>query len=123
MKNIAVKGCSLSLGTGSGSISISSTPSSKVKIDGKGVYSGGLNFSISGYTGGAITNGDGAGSGSISPGAMKVKADGSFVMLEGDTSVPVTINGTMPGPSGPQPAVAMDTVKISNAGQSKVKGA
>lgn len=123
MKNIAVSGCSLSFGSGSGSISISSTPSTKVKLDGKGVYSGGIDFSISGYMGGTITNGDGAGSGHISPGAMHVKADGSFVMLEGDTSLPVTINGTMPGPMGPQPTVAVDTVKISNAGQSKGKGA
>ena len=122
LKNIAVKGCTLELQSGTGDIEITGTESTKVKADGKAVYTE-INFSISNYMGGNITNGDGQGTGSIIASAQKVKVEGNAVILEGDESATITLDGTQPGPSGSQPATATDTVKVSDAGQSKVKGA
>jgi hypothetical protein len=126
LKNIAVEGCSLEFQNGGGpntAISITGTTSTKIKADGKAVYKE-LKFSISGYKGQAITNGDGTGSGSIIATAQHVKVEGNAVLLEGDVSAAITINGTTTPPGGsPSPAVATEIVKITAAGQSKVKGA
>lgn len=122
MGYIAVAGCTLQLQSGTGDIKITSTASKKVKADGKGVYTE-INFDVSNYTGGEITNGDGKGSGSITASAEHVKVEGNAVILEGDESATITLDGTKPGPSGKLPATATDTVKVSDAGQTKVKGA
>ena len=120
---IAVQGCELKFQAGGNdsSISITGTPSTKVKADGKSVYKE-IKFSISGYNGQAITNSDGVGSGSIIATATKTKVEGNFVILEGDVSASITINGTMSTQSGPQPATAIEVVKVTKAGQTKVKG-
>jgi hypothetical protein len=126
LKNIAVEGCSLEFQNGGGpntAISITGTTSTKVKADGKAVYKE-LKFSISGYNGQAITNSDGVGEGSIIATAQHVKVEGNAVLLEGDVSATITINGTTTPPgSTPVAAVATEIVKITAAGQSKVKGA
>ena len=123
MQSIAVDGCTLQLSAGTGSISITSQPSQKIKCDGKGAYKGQIQFSISGYMGTNITNGDGQGSGSISGTSRCVKIEGQTAVLQNDTSESVTINGTKPSSSGSgtEPAVDVITVKVSDAGQSKVK--
>lgn len=124
LKNITVEGCTLQLQSGTGTITI--TPgqtSTKVKADGKAVYKT-LKFTISGYTGGTITvSGSGSGSGEINASATKVKVEGNAVFLEGDQSATITLNGLQPSGSGTAPATATDIVKISDAGQSKAKGA
>lgn len=124
LKNIAVEGCTLQLQNGTGTITINpGQASAKVKCDGKAVYTA-LKFTVSGYTGGAITvSGSGAGSGEIISTAQKNKAEGKSVFLEGDKSAVVTINGLQPSGSGTAPATATETVTIQMAGQSKVKGA
>lgn len=124
-KNIAVEGCTLQFQNG-GTGTISITPgqtSLKVKADGKGVYKT-LNFTISGYTGQAITvAGSGTGSGSINASATHDKVEGNPVFLEGDVSSTITINGLQPSGGGTAPATATEIVKITSAGQTKVKGA
>lgn len=122
MKYIAVEGCQLQLQSGTGNISVTGTTSTKVKCGGKAAYKE-LKFSISGYLGGAITNSDGQGSGSINATAQKVKIEGNSAILEGDASATITITGTTTTQSGPVTVTAADTVKVTSAGQQKVKGA
>lgn len=123
LKNIAVEGCTLQLQSGTGTITINpGQTSAKARADGKAVYTS-LKFSVSGYTGGAITvAGSGSGSGEIQTTARKVKADGRYVFLEGDQSAVFTLNGLQPSGGGTAPATATDTVKIQSAGQTKSRG-
>lgn len=125
LKNITVEGCSLEFQNGGGpntAISITGTTSTKVKADGKSVYKE-LKFSISGYNGQAITNSDGTGEGSIIASAEHVKVEGNAVILEGDVSATITISGSTTTPSGKQDVTATEVVKVTDAGQSKAKGA
>ena len=121
MKELAVDGCTLELDHGSGSISISTTPSTVVKADGKGCYKGSISFSISGFTGTSILNGDGAGSGSISGSAQHTKIEGSPAVLK-DDNVTVTLTGTAGQGSSQHTETEDVTVKVSNAGQTYAKG-
>ena len=125
-KNITVEGCTLSFQNG-GTGTITPEPmqtSTKVKADGKGVYKT-LRFTVSGYTGQAITVAkSGSGQGEITATAQHVKVEGNAVILEGDVSAAFTINGLKPAEGGgTTPATATEVVKVTAAGQSKVKGA
>ena len=120
MQNIAVDGCTLQLSAGTGNISITNQPSQKVKCDGKGAFKGEIQFSISGFMGTTITNGDGQGSGSISGTSQSVKIEGANAVLQNDTSGSVTLTGTMTTQTGPVTVTEVVTVKVSDAGQSKV---
>lgn len=124
MKNIAVQGCELELTPPSSppaSVQITTSPSQKVKADGKNCYKGTLQVSISGYTGGDITvPGSGSGNGTISPGATKGKIEGAAAVLEGDSGT-ITVNGQKPSGSSTVPATQAVTVKIKAAGQTKNK--
>lgn len=118
-KNLAVQGCTLSEPTAQ----ITTAPSTKVKCDGKAAYYGDLTIQISGYTSEVITvPGSGSGSGTLSGSATKVKIEGQPAVLEGD-SVVITVNGEAYSGSTTIPVSEPVEVKISNAGQSKVKGA
>lgn len=119
---IAVDGLTLSHANGSpitgGVFTITSIPSSKVKIGGKGIYSGNLTFT---FSGGSISGGDPSTVTTISPAiiqptATKVKVGGMLVMREGDSvvmNVTYKISGT--------PSTSTGNVEISLAGQTKVK--
>lgn len=121
---IAVDGCKLEFQAG-GTGDILITPgqtSTKVKANGKAVYLT-LKFTIANYTGQAITvEKSGTGQGEIIASSTHVKVEGNKVLLEGDVSASITINGLQPSGSGTAPAVATEIVKITKAGQSKVKG-
>lgn len=122
-ENVAVVGLTISHGSGStitgGSFVITSSPSSKVKAGGAFVYRGTINFTFSGGSEPTVTAGSVTGSGSISFTATKTKADGQFVIREGDTG---TLTGTGTNPSPPPPTLPVSgSVEISNAGQTKVK--
>ena len=123
MQNVAVNGCTLQLSAGTGNISITNAPSQKVKCDGKEAYKGQIQFSISNYMGTNIVNGDGQGSGSINGTSRCLKIEGAAAVLQNDTSETVTVIGTKPSSSGSgvEPATDSVTVKVSNAGQAKVK--
>lgn len=132
LKSIVVEGCSLEFQNGGspndGIIITPQQTSSKVKAEGKAVYKT-LKFSIAGYTASSDVNpnwvpGSGTGSGEISASAQKTKVEGYNVILEGDDSGEITINGMeqLPGSTTPTSAQVTEIVKVSDAGQNKVKG-
>lgn len=125
LKSLVVKGCTLQLSAGTAQkIKITNDPSKKVKCDGKETYFDKIVFEIKNYTGTNITNGDGMAEGCIISGsAQSVFVEGGSALLENDESEEITVIGTQPAPGGgSRPAQDIITVKVSNAGQSKVKG-
>ena len=120
LKNIANGDATLnvSIPLGAGSANITSTPSVKVKAMSKGVYRGGLNFVIpsgAGISGTCISVAPK--SGTISPTAQKVKADGQLVIRDGDNTT-LTVPGQVPSTGAVCSFSATITV---NAGQIKAK--
>lgn len=115
---IAVKDCTLKLSVGDGTKTVTTAPSSVFKIDGKGVYAKEIIVSITDYLGGAITDGNGIGVGTIKSSAQYTKTEGEFVVLEGDESEQFTIKGTASGSYAEQ----VVTIKVQSAGQNFTKG-
>lgn len=124
MAYIAVQGCTLMLGSGitAAPLQITEPTSQTIKINDMGIYAGAsFTVMVTGYMGGQITNSDGIGTATISPSMIVgCKADNMPILAEGDMSAPFTINGTMPGPNGPVPAVATDIITVQMAGQKMV---
>ena len=126
-KYIVVEGCELKFQNGGGpNTGISISPmqtSTKVKAGGKAVYKT-LKFTVSGYSGQDITvSGSGSGSGEIKATSQKVNVEGKAVILEGDVSAQFTITGLKPVEGGgTETAYATEVVKVTKAGQDKVKG-
>lgn len=125
LKALVVEGCTLEFQNG-GQGTITITPgqtSTKVKAGGKAVYKT-LKFTVSNYVGGEITIPlSVSGSGEITASAEKIKVEGNKVILEGDTSGTITLNGQKPADTSTAPATNNDEVKVTKAGQNKVKGA
>lgn len=121
MENVAVVGCTVTLSPGEGVAQITTQASLKVKADGKGVYCGPIDVSVSGYSDSVITvPGSGSGTITIQPSAQKVKVEGDFVILEGDSGT-ATINGMAWSGQTQVKAQSDVTAKIEVAGQVKVK--
>lgn len=123
LKPIGVDGLTIDHVVGSpvsgGTFTITSTPSLKVKAEGKGVYSGTLNFTFAGGNGPGAVDGTVTATGSINPTAVYVKADGSLVIREDDVG---NMTGTGTNSNPPPPTVPIfGVVEITNAGQTKVK--
>ena len=127
-KFIANSSCTLAHKAGSGVSGgvfvITSLPSLTVNADGSGVYTTPLTYTFSGGNFAGCVNGTVATliPQTIAATAVKVKADGSFVMRVGDFGT-MTAQGTKqvpPPPPGVLPAVG--AVEISDAGNTKVKG-
>jgi len=128
-KAIAVDGCTLEFQNGgSGTITITEgQTSTKVKADGKAAYKT-LAFTISGYSASPTISpnwvpGSGTGSGSIQASAQHVKIESNQALLEGDQSATITVIGQEQSGSSTIPAQVSEIVKITNAGQTKMKGA
>lgn len=122
-KSIVVKGCTLEISSGGSGPepTVDSSPSDNVLVNGKGVFFEEIKFSVSGVTAGDIANADGEGSGTIKgTGASILDASGNKVVLEGDESAEITVNGTKPSQSGPVSASGKIKVKVSKAGQTDV---
>lgn len=122
-KPIAVDGCELIISSGGSGPApkVESTPSSDIDVDGKGVFFKEIKFSVKGVTAGDIANSDGKGDGTIlATGDGIFDANGDKVVLEGDESVEITVNGTKPSQSGPVSASGKIKVKVKSAGQSDV---
>ena len=121
MKNVAVVGCTVTLSPGEGVAQITTQASLKVKADGKGVYFGPIDVAVSGYSDDTITvSGSGSGTITIQPSAQKVKVEGDYVILEGDSGSAMIDGMAYSGSS--QVAVQSEvTAKIEVAGQVKVK--
>lgn len=121
MKNVAVVGCTVTLSPGDGNKQITTQASLKVKADGKGVYFGPIDVAVSGYSDSTITvSGSGSGTITIQPSAQKVKVEGDYVILEGDSGT-ATINGMAWSGETQVEAQSDVTAKIEVAGQVKVK--
>lgn len=121
MKNVAVVGCTVTLSPGEGIAQITTQASLKVKADGKGVYFGPIDVAVSGYSDGIITVPEsGSGTITIQPSAQKVKVEGNYVILEGDSGSALIDGLAQQGQA--QVAVQSEvTAKIEVAGQVKVK--
>lgn len=121
MKNVAVVGCTVTLSPGTGVAQITTQASLKVKADGKGIYFGPIDISISGYSDSVITvPSSGSGTITIQPSAQKVKVEGKYVILEGDSGSAMIDGMAQQGQT--QVAVKSNvTAKIEVAGQVKVK--
>lgn len=121
MKNVAVVGCTVTLSPGEGNKQITTQASLKVKADGKGVYFGPIDVSVSAYSDSVITvPGSGSGTITIQPSAQKVKVEGKFVILEGDIGS-ATISGKAQVGQTQVDVTNTVTAKIQVAGQTKVK--
>lgn len=120
MENVAVVGCTVTLSPGTGVAQITTQASLKVKADGKGVYCGPIDVSVSGYSDSTITvPGSGSGTITIQPSAQKVKVEGKYVILEGDSGSAL-INGMAYSGSSQIAVPSNVTAKIAVAGQVKV---
>lgn len=121
MKNVAVVGCTVTLSPGTGVAQITTQASLKVKADGKGVYFGPIDVSVSGYSDSVITVPlSGSGTITIQPTAQKVKVEDDYVILEGDSGSAMIDGMAQQGQT--QVAVQSNvTAKIEVAGQVKVK--
>lgn len=121
MENIAVVGCTVTLSPGDGNKEITTEASLKVKADGKGVYFGPIDVAVSGYSDTNITVSEsGSGTITIQPSSQKVKVEGDYVILEGDSGTAV-INGLAWSGETQVEAQSNVTAKIKVAGQEKVK--
>ena len=121
MKNVAVVGCTVTLSPGKGNKQITTQASLKVKADGKGIYFGPIDVSVSGYSDSKITVPlSGSGTITIQPSAQKVKVEGKCVILEGDSGQ-ATISGKAQVGQTQVDVTNTVTAKIEVAGQSKVK--
>ena len=121
MKNVAVVGCTVTLSPGEGMKQITTQASLKVKADGKGVYFGPIDVSVSGYSDGTITVPlSGSGTITIQPSAQKVKVEGKYVILEGDSGSAM-ISGKAQVGQTQVDVKSKVTAKIEVAGQVKVK--
>jgi hypothetical protein len=119
LKEIAVQGCTLTLtGGGPGTANITSSPSSKSKAGGNGVYKKQIDISIAGCANGTCVQGAVVNS-SIIPTVTKTKSDGDLVMVKNDKVEKVVINGTDSG-TGAACSFTVD-VEITSAGQTKAK--
>lgn len=130
LKYIAVEGCSLEFQNGGSpntAISISSGQlSTKVKAGGKAVYKT-IKFTISGYTASSAIKPtwvplSGSGQGEIVASSEHVKVEGEKVILEGDQSVSITIKGQEQQGQATVSSQVTEIVKVTKAGQTKVKG-
>ena len=130
LKEIAVEGCKLEFQNGgSPNTAITINPkqtSSKVKAEGKAVYKT-LKFSISGYSAPSSLKPNwvpdsGSGNGEISATSVHATVEGNKVLLKDDVSLQITISGQEYQGDHTVPATFMEIVKITNAGQTSVKG-
>lgn len=118
LKNIAVQGCTLSEPTAQ----IITPTCTKVKCDGKLAYCGDLTIQITGYSSAIITvPGSGSGSDTLSGSAKKVKIEGKPAVLEGD-NVTIKVYGKAYAGTSTIDVMEPVNVRITSAGQTKVKG-
>ena len=123
LKAVMVSGGAVGFAAGSvvsgGVFTITAVPSLKTKIDGNGVYCGPLAWTFTGGNASGASPGTVSGAGTINPTAQYNKDSSKALVLEGD-SVSATFAGVTP--SGSPISFQNVTVKVTNAGQTVVKG-
>lgn len=118
MKYVAVEGMTISYNVGGVPATASETlgPASlTVKADGKGVYAGNLQITVTSATDGSGAT-EGSGVGFFEPSSEFCTADGEKFLLEGDEAS-INVVGVKNGE--PYPWVL--TAKVQSAGQTSVK--
>ena len=116
MENIANTDCTIDANNNA-SVSITSPASTKSKANGKGIYRGTINVSVAGAFTSTCTQTAPFPS-TISPTAIKTKADGQAVIREGDSGS-ATVAGVLSG--GGTCSITVN-FSIDDAGQDKAKG-
>lgn len=123
---IAVDGCTLAHASGSlisgGVFTITSVADVKSKAGGAGVFKAPLQFTFAGGNASGFVPGSVMTTASVvmNATASKVKTGGMLVMREGDFVLMSCTGTSLPNPPG-APAPVAGNVKISIAGQTKVK--
>ncbi len=119
---VAVMGCTIEAlppVTG-GVFSIQTSPSQKVKAEGKGVYSGAVDVLVSGTVLGAYTQASPV-SITIQPAVLKkFKADGQIALALGDGGTSLSAVSFVNSVSS---TTSLVSIKIIDAGQTKILGA
>ena len=122
-KFIAVQGLTLTpqgiVVSGTGVLTIISVPSTKVREGSNFAYKQNLQFTLvganaAGYDPGTVAT---VGIATISPAALKTKADGQLVMRVDDQNLTVSMTGTISG----TPTPFIEPWKITNAGQATAR--
>ena len=123
MPAIAVKGCKLEVvPPGTGTVTITSEPSDQIFVGDNGIFFKEIQFKVENSNGGgSVGNNDGKGTGSIIATGSAVLSGEDKVVLLGDKSASVPINGTSPSSSGSVPSTGAVAVKVSDAGQTDVE--
>jgi hypothetical protein len=120
---IAVEGLTIEpqgiVSPGTGTLTITSIPSSKGKVNGKGMYKTPFQFTLSGANASGYDPGSVSiiGTASINATAEKVKVDGILILRVGDENAAVNMTGTQSG----TPVPFTEPWKITDAGQSTLK--
>jgi hypothetical protein len=104
-----------------GSFIITSVPSTKTKVEGKGVYRGPLAGTFVGGNATGFVPGSVAGAWTIAPTAVACRDDGLPVIRAGDTGTLAGV-GTIAPPAVPPTGPVVGNVVVSNAGQAVVNG-
>jgi hypothetical protein len=99
-----------------GVFTVTTAPSLKSKIGGVGVHRGTVAYTFAGGSAAGFVSGSVTGGGAVTAGAIKTRADGLPVVLEGDRSTMVATGAIPGGGSGPVTGL----VEVANAGQDKV---
>lgn len=114
-KPIAVDGCQLKpVSPATGVVTVTSVASTKVLINGKGVFFKEIAFRVAGSNGGgAVSDNNGTGTGKITSSYTDITDTQNGVLLKGDKVDNVSISGTAGGSS----ASGFISVEITDAGQ------
>ena len=117
-KPIAVDGCQLKpVSPATGVVTVTSVASTKVLINGKGVFFKEIAFSVAGSNGGgAVSDNNGTGTGKITSSYTDITDTQNGVLLKGDKVDNVSVSGTAGGSS----ASGSISVEITDAGQTDV---
>lgn len=117
---LAVDECELEDVTGGGIVKVTSVPSNDVFANGKGVFFGTLNVSVTGSDGGgSIGDNNGTGPGTIDGTGLNIcDGSGQPALLEGDTGIAYVSGTSEDGEEtvGPVPI----TIRIKKAAQDVV---
>jgi len=104
-----------------GAFVVTTPPSTMVKALAKGVYKGPITGTFTDGDATGFVPGSVAGSWTINPTAISVKAEALAVVRAGDTGT-LTAVGTIAPPAAPPTGPVAGTVIVSDAGQDKAHG-
>jgi hypothetical protein len=116
----AVDGMSIDFvsGSDSGDLTITGNPSTKVKINSNGVYKTTTAVTVSNFENDSVNNG--SGSGVFIATTIKNKAEGLFILRNGDLAI---LSGTGTNKNPPPASLPFtSTIEITDPNNTKVRG-